>query len=323
MGRRSGDEGGEGVGFMFHRKGWGQPPAKAFARLRTGRMRAAIAMTCAIGLLVPVAAEADDGGDSHGRDFDARPLTSRWFVQAGGSLTAYQTSAAWSPAGLAGAVIVLEDALGLDEENQTWFIRACYRFNGRHAIEFLATDLKRTATRTIDGEIEWGDYVVRAEGRVSTSLTTNIYKLKWKYDFSDSGRLNAGFTAGLSTFELGLRLEGEARLEGAPGNEWIEGVVEGADGIAPVPVIGFYLEYAMSPRWILRASTEAMDLSLGSQSGRVLQSNLEIGYGFTDLFSVGLNLGGLDLEYRGDEGDEKFGVDYRVTAIGAHVGFAF
>jgi hypothetical protein len=274
-------------------------------------------------LMTPLIAAADDGGAGQRKEFDSAPLTSRWTVEVGGSLTSYDTNAAWAPAGLAGAVIIAEDALGLDEENNTFSIRVCYRFNRRHGVELLATDLERRATRTIDGEIEWGDYVFRAEGRVSTELRTNIYKISWKYDFSDSGRLNAGVTAGLSTFDLGLTLEGEARLEDGNGEEWVEGVVEGAEGIAPVPVIGFFLEYAVSHRWILSFSAEAMDLTLGAQSGRVLQSDIGFRYSFTDLFAAGVSLGGLDLRYSSDEGDEKFGVAYRVKTLGAFARFSF
>jgi len=289
----------------------------------TRRLSAAARLLGAAMLMTPLIAAADDGGEGRRKEFDSRPLTSRWNVEGGASLTAYDTSAAWSPAGLAGAVIVLEDVLGLEEENSTFALRVSYRFNRRHAIEFLATDLERKATRTIDAEIEWGDYVFRAEGRVTSELTTNIYRLKWKYDFSDSGRLNTGFSAGLSTFDLGLRLTGEARLEDDTGDEWVEGVVEGAEAIAPVPVIGFYLDYALSPRWILRFSTDAMDLSIGAQSGRVFQSHFGFQYCFSDLIAAGVNLGGMDLEYRADESDEKFGVSYRVKSIGAHLAFSF
>lgn len=304
-----------GGGHLSQTGGAGRRPNRC--KLFTGIGVAALCLVATVG------ATADGDSGPARKDFDTGPLTSKWSVELGGSLTTYDTSAAWSPAGLAGAVIILEDVLGLEEENNTYALRVTYRFSRRHAIEFLATKLERRASRAIDAEIEWGDYVFRAFGLVTTELATDIYRLKWKYDFSDSARLNTGFTAGLSTFYLGLKLEGEARLENDDGAEWVEGVVEGASGIAPVPVVGFYLDYALSQRWILRFSSDAMDLNIGGQSGRVLQTYFGFQYCFSNLFAIGIDLGGMDLRYEADEDDERYGVNYRVKSIGAHVGFSF
>jgi hypothetical protein len=274
-------------------------------------------------VLIAVSASADDGEGIPAESFASRRLSSPWVVQAGGNLNAYETSVAWSPQGLAGAIIRLEDSLGLDSENDTFYIRASRRFESGHAIELMAIDLRRTAGRMIDHEIEWGDYVFRAEGRVATELVTKLFKLIWSYDFSDSDRLNAGISAGLSTFELGVTLEGEARLESDEGEEWVEGIVEGADAIAPVPVVGFFIDYALSPRWVLSFRVDAMNLSIGDHRGRVVDTDFSIEYGVSRLVGLGLGFGSIDMEYRGDEGDEKFGVDYRIESVGAHVTFSF
>jgi hypothetical protein len=278
---------------------------------------------CASLILAAITASAADDEKKSAETFAPRRLSSKWMIQAGGNLTAYDTTVAWSPQGLAGAVIRLEDSLGLDQENDTFFFRASRRFESGHAIDLMAVDLRRTASRIIDDEIEWGDYVFRAEGRVSTELVTRLLKLIWSYDFSDSDRLNAGISAGLSTFDLGVTLEGEARLESDEGEEWVEGIVEGADAIAPVPVIGFFLDYALSPRWVLSFRADAMNLSIGDHRGRVVDTDFSIEYGVSRVVGLGLGFGSIDMEYRGDEDDEKFGVDYRIESVGAHVTFSF
>lgn len=274
-------------------------------------------------LLAPVTVQADDGDEEAREDFSTTQLTSTWRIVAGGNLTAFNTGAAWSPQGLAGAAIDLEDVLGLDETVDTYFVGFSYRINRRHSFSLAVTDLRRTASRVIDGDIEWGDYVYRADGRVETELDTTLYALTYRYDFSDTDRLNAGFIAGLSTFDLGLKLEGEARLESDEGEEWVEGVVEGASAVAPVPVFGFFLDYALSPRWIVRFQADLIELSLGGHEGRVVEADFAIEYGVSDLFAVGLGLGGSDLEYRSDKKDEKFGIRYRFSSLGAYAAFTF
>ncbi len=266
---------------------------------------------------------ADDPTDTERAEFDAPALNSTWLVRVGGSLSAYDTVLAWSAKGLGGAVIPVEDVLGLDESNETFKIGAEYRFNRRHSIELTATEFRRHAKSTIDSEIEWGDYIFRAHGEVGSELNIALLGLKYRYDFSDSGRLNAGFSAGLSTFGVEAMISGEARLENDQGEEWVEGVVEGADVIAPVPMIGIFLDYAMTPKLLVRFSAEIIDLDISGHSGRVMQTKMALEYCFTDSFGVGLDIDIMDLEYRTEESKEKLGVDYKVKSLGAYLSWVF
>jgi hypothetical protein len=293
-------------------------------RHETGRRRMVlVGLCCAQVLLGSLVATADDGAGTTRRDISVPALTSPWRVFAGVNLTSFDTEAAWSPQGLAGAVIILEDTLGLEENTSTFIVGASYRFDRRHSLGFSATDLRRTATRRIDGEIEWGDYIYRADGLVDSELDTRIFKLTYRYDFSDTDRLNAGFAAGLSTFDVGLTLTGEARLESDNGDEWIEGVAEGADAIAPVPVLGFFLNYAITPRWITRFQADLIELSIGDSEGRVIEVEYVIEFAVSDVVSLGIGLGGTDLEYRSEKKGERFGVGYQFSYLGAHATFAF
>jgi hypothetical protein len=271
-------------------------------------------------LLVAAAAKAQD---DEAASTAVQRLNSTWRVAVGTNLIDFDTVAAWSPKGLAGAVIILEDALGLDQQSSTGALEVGYRINRRHSLSLSVTDLERTASRTIDEEISWGDYIFRANGTVSSELDTRIFRLMWAYDFSESDRLQAGVLAGLSTFDLGLKLEGEARLEDGEGEEWVEGVVEGADAVAPVPVLGFYLGYALTSRGILRLEADLIDLSIGSHSGRVLEASFSYEHSFSKLVGIGVGIGGTDLEYQSDEDDERFGIRYRFSYAGAYLNFTF
>lgn len=280
------------------------------------------AVVFAIGLH-PAGIEAADQQQGKRPDFETRTLTSQWQITLGGNLTTFETAAAWAPKGLAGAAIDAEDALGLDEQTSTFVLALQYRFNRRHSLGLSFTELDRSANRVIDEEVEWGDYVFRAHGEVATELDTRVFKLIYRYDFSDMDRLNAGFLAGLSTFDLGATLSGEARLESDTGDEWIEGVVEGASAVAPVPVIGFFLDYAVSPRWVVRFGADVVDLSISEHRGRVLEADFTVEYAVTDLFGIGAGLGGTDIEYRSEEDDETFGLRYRFSYLGAYAVFSF
>ncbi len=272
----------------------------------------------------PSLAEDSDETDELKRpEFDAPALTSTWTVRFGGSFDAYDTLLAWSPKGLGGTVIPVEDTLGLDESDETFMLGAVYQFNRRHSIELSLNEVRRSADRILDEEIEWGDYIYRAEGEIESELNIAVLGLKYKYDFSDSGRLNAGFSVGLSTFRIEASIAGEARIDDGSGEEWVEGIVEGTDVLAPVPQIGVFLDYALTRTWLVRFSAEVIDLDISGHSGRVVHTVMGIEYGFTDSFSVGLNIGTMDLEYRTERGDDMFGVDYKVKSVGGYLSWAF
>jgi hypothetical protein len=283
------------------------------------------AVWCVVAFLCGGAARAQtiDRPEPQRTDFAVATMTSDWRITVGGNLTVFDTSAAWAPRGLAGAAILLEDTLGLDEQTGTFFVAAEYRFNRRHSLALSVTELGRSATRVIDDEFEYGDYVFRAEGEVATDLDTTSVRLIWRYDFSDTDRLNAGFLAGLSTFDLGLTLSGEARLESDDGDEWVEGIVEGASVLAPIPVVGFFLDYGLSPRWALRFDVDLVDLSIGSHDGRVLEAGLNLEYVATPWLGLGVGLGASDLEYRSDQDDEKWAIRYQFNQLSVYACFVF
>lgn len=284
----------------------------------------AIQFVIATGVALVALSASADGGSAEGRaEFDAVSLTSPWRVVVGGTFSSFNSRAAWAPAGVPGATIELEDVLGLDEDIGTWRVAGSYRFNRRHSVELRLTDLSRSAARIIEDEIEWGDVIYRANARVESTFDFSSAQARWRYDFSDSGRLDSGLSLGLSTFWVSVALAGEGRLENDDETQWVEGVVEEADVLAPIPVVGFFMDYGITPRWTLRVEASAMNLDVSDHSGRVVETGLGIEYLIRDVVGVGLALETTDIEYRQEKQDERLGVDYRVSSVGAYLSFSF
>jgi len=158
---------------------------------------------------------------------------------------------------------------------------------------------------------------------VRTDFGTSLFRFKWKYSFSDSGRLDAGMSAGLATFNFDVSLAGEGTVDDGMGGTVVQGTAEGAEFIAPVPLLGFWVDYAFTPRWIVRFSTEALDLSVGSHEGRVLQSAFTAEYYVTQLIGLGFGLNGSDMQYTQDEEDQRLGVRYKVKSFAGYMSFVF
>jgi len=280
-----------------------------------------IVVLLGLGLAGPAAA----AGEKEKRDFPNVLYDDKWTLSAGGFLSDFDTEVRWSPSGPLGAVIQLEDDLGLDEEIDTFFVGGRYRFSRRHRLGFSYSSLDRTADRIIDERIEIGGITYDIGAEVHTEFDTSWFRVRWEYNVSDSDNLAAGYSLGLSTFDIALFLEGDATVDDPdnPGQSIIERREQQSDFIAPIPVVGIYMNHALTPRWILRAAGDVMKISIGKHSGRVLEFSFGSDYRITRLMGLGLGLTALDIDYQQDETGERLAVDYRISAIVAYLNFAF
>lgn len=250
-------------------------------------------------------------------------ITDRWVVRAGAFSAAFDTEAAFASASVLGVVIRLEDDLGLESQVDTATVGGRYRFNENHQIAFSYADLDRSATRVLDKDIEFGDYVFKAGSGLSTEFGTSMFRVKWKYNVAEGDRLAAGFGLGLSTFAINLGLEGQIEVDDGNGGQLLRSAQEGSDFIAPVPLVGMWIDYAIMARLIVRASVEAVSFSVSGNSGRVLDSAFFLEYYFTRLFGLGFGLSSTDIEYGKDDENKFLRVDYRIDAFQTYLSFVF
>lgn len=282
------------------------------------RQRLCIALVCAA--LAP-AAWAKDAAPR--KEFRSEALASRWQFWAGGLLASFDTQAAFAPSGFAGGLIQLESDLGLEEDVDTLTLGGTYRFGPRGSLLVSYNSVSRDAIRETSREIEWGDLVFDLGAEITTTLDIDQFKVYWRHDFSDSERLNAGISAGFSTFLIDASLAGQASLEGDGSSGSVEGRSDGSDFVAPIPLVGFFVDYALAPRWVLRATMNTIRIDYNDTSARVIDSGLTMEFYPTKVFGLGAGFTNSDMEYSKIDKDEKLAVGYQVNGFSAYASFCF
>jgi hypothetical protein len=283
-------------------------------------------LACWVGLVVLFATcSTASAAESNGKNpkYVGTQITDRWVVRAGIFSAAFDTEAAYAPATVLGAIIRLESDLGLESQVDTAIVAGRYRFNDRHQIGFSYASLDRSAAKVIDEDIPFGDYVFKAGSGLATKFGTSMFRVKWKYNVAEGDRLAAGFGLGLSTFAIDLGLNGSIEVDDGSGGQVLRTAEEGGDFIAPVPLIGMWIDYAIMPRLLVRASVEAVSFSISGNSGRVLDSAFLLEYYFTRLFGLGFGLTSTDIEYGKDEDNKFLRVNYRIDAFQTYLSFVF
>ena len=178
-----------------------------------------------------------------------------------------------------GTPVDLENDLGFDKSDTVFRVDGYYRFNDKHRIDASVFDLSRSASKQIEGEIDWNDTVYPIDTVVNASLDLSVYKLAYTWSFMrrDNGYL--GVTGGLYVADIGTSLSAEANALSSSG-----GVT------APLPVVGLRGQYDFSEKWSLRGSAEIFALEYDDYSGSLYDVYAGLDYQVSDHVAVGVGV---------------------------------
>ena len=184
-----------------------------------------------------------------------------------------------------GSDINFEKDLGLDTSDTVFRVDGYYRFNERHRLDFSVFDLSRSASATIDRDIQWGDSLYTVNTVVDTDVDLKIYKAAYTYAFMRRDKGYLGFTAGLYIADTRSSIA-EQNL----------GQAEIGDVTAPLPVIGLRGEYAISERWSFRASGEFFALEYEDIDGSLVDLYAGVDYQILDNMALGLGVNSVSFD---------------------------
>ena len=203
-----------------------------------------------------------------------------------------------------GTEVDLEDDFDVDDQVFAGRIDAGWRIARRHALDFSVFDLKRNGTRTIDRDIQIGDVVFPVSATVESEFETLVAKLAYRYSFLDRERWHAG--ASIGSYWLDLHSEWRA---GALGLE------EDLAAKAPLPVVGLFGSWALTPKLYLTGVSEFFGLEIEEYSGFLNDSRLVLEHRtFSHLaLGCGLNYFGINASVESEWDDlleAEFDYDY-------------
>jgi len=187
-----------------------------------------------------------------GLEFDYPLVADRWGVGIGGYAADLDTSISVGVGELLGTTFNLENVLGLEENQRTWQVLGFYRIKAKHTMQFSYLELNRSADRVITEAIEYDGISYAAGVRIQTVFDMSLFKVTYRYSFLNNGRVDTGFQTGLSIFSFDTSIAGQGAELADQGNP--VGVVEGQEAdagiIAPVPSIGFFIDFA-AYKWMI------------------------------------------------------------------------
>jgi hypothetical protein len=240
---------------------------------------------------------------------DTPQITDRLVFNLGGYLTEFSSTASAGSGSGIGSAINLEQ-LGLKDESDVLRFDGLYRFNAKNALVFGYYGFSRDASGELDEEIDF--LGLRFVGDYYASNDVDAYTIGYRRSLINTGRIDAGLSLGLSTFDFRVALEGEVVVIG-DGNDplpIIERRVSAKDLLAPVPSVGMFINYALSPRLILNLAAGFFDLDIDDYDGRYLEIRASIDWFFARHWGLGFGLGNTDVRVV-NSGDNPYRFDYQ------------
>jgi hypothetical protein len=212
------------------------------------------------------------------------PFGEAFGARVGGMLVGtYKTEATLDVTGTnVGTKVDFEDELGLAGQGGALRADAWFR-PGRHdRIDFAWFKLDRSATRTIDRDINWGGEVIPVNTSVNGDLSTDILQLRYTYYLLANDDFELGAGLGIYGMNVGASLRADAL-----------GINESFKTPVPLPVVGVQGAWAFAPRWQVLGAAQFFFMKLeniGSTdeiTGGVIDVLLGLEYELVDHVGVG------------------------------------
>ena len=155
---------------------------------------------------------------------------------------------------------------------------------------YFGNDVRRT--RTIDQDLPWGDYTFKAGGQVTAETKFRVYELDYEIAFLRRRNYEIVAIAGIHLDDLTLKLSGNASLTvdtpTGPVEQSATFTSKSNSVPAPLPVLGFRGEWAVSPHLYVDASAEVFSLSYQGIDGNWSDLRAGATWMFSEHFGAGI-----------------------------------
>ncbi|KFF03323.1 hypothetical protein [Flavobacterium reichenbachii] len=221
----------------------------------------------------------------------------RFKVSAGGFFPVNNTNVQiGTNNGSAGTQIDLEDDLGFSKSSSSFIAAFEWRISRRSRLGTEYFVLNRSASKTLQKQIDFKDHTYYINTRVTSFFDVQIARIYYGYAFLSKPKYEAGLLIGAHVLfgDLGLRVDAnQASLE----------YKDNFNFTAPLPDIGIWGEFVLGKRFGLSVNANYLSVKVDDISGRIVSYNLSLLYNVYQNFS--LTAGYTGLNFRIDDHEER------------------
>ena len=178
------------------------------------------------------------------------------------------------PNGNVGTKIDLESDLDLSDRKSLPAFQAGARFGDRWSLIGEYYSLNRSGSASVGRDIVFDDVTYSTGATVSSGFDTKVYRAAVGYSFLKRDNFELGASLGLHVTQFKVTLAGEGHI----GNAAASSELRKRDALAPLPTLGLYGAYQITPRLLLGGRVDYLSLKVGDYDGRLTNTEARLGY---------------------------------------------
>jgi hypothetical protein len=206
--------------------------------------------------------------------------------------------------------IDFDEGTRLDGADDIFAAELAWRYRGRWSIigqYFKTTDTTRAV---LEEDIEWGNIVFGAGSNAAVGTQFSLTRIFFGRQFNTSNFHDVGIGAGIHWLHMGAFIEGEILVNGIPA-----AARRSVSAEAPLPNIGTWYKYSISPRWALRARLDLFSANIDDYDGRLINFGLGVNYQVFEHVGIGMNYNYVELDVKINKSDWRGNIETTYDGI--------
>jgi hypothetical protein len=263
---------------------------------------------------VLAAENTESTADNHSTELD------KYYLRIGAFIPlAYKNQIRADTNYLLSATIDTESTLGQGNPDVTPRIEGYWRWRPKHTFGFVYWKLKQEGSKTIEEDITWDEEITFLSGDTSSFFEQETFKLDYTYSFYRSSKVELGLSAGLHITRYDFGISGQANVFDENGNliGSAQARTENLEVTAPLPVVGFKLNYNFTPKTRLMYKTDLFALRFDKYKGNLIDSSIVVEYQAWK--HVGFGGGVNSITIQGESEEDNGSIGFYNRALGAQL----
>jgi hypothetical protein len=167
-----------------------------------------------------------------------------------------------------------------------------WRFGEKWSLRMQYFGNSPSQSAVLQQDIEWRDVVFGAGTTVTAGSDFALFRTFFGRSFNSGERTDYGIGAGLHWLSMGAFIEGEAIINGMPSGFRRESVSLDA----PLPNIGAWYMYSISPKWAVSARADWFSASIDDYDGSLVNLSFGVNYQIFEHAGLGLSYNSVELD---------------------------
>jgi hypothetical protein len=217
-----------------------------------------------------------------------------------------------SSSGANGTSGSFEGDLGLEERKTLPTFDFTWRWNRRHALEGSIVSLHRDGSRTLTGQINWGDVTFPVSTTVTSKFDSDIVRVGYRYSFVNEPGGEFSMLLGLHWTNLDTGISNVA------------GTISKSVSVDfPLPTVGLRGSARLGDNWRLAGFGQFLKLKIGDYDGSILNGSVAVEWAFLRQAYAGLGYNYYKYKLTAEKENAHGKFDFRFDGPALYVGWAF